>query len=105
RTADEAVLLAELWRAGSEHKRKIAAELGRRGAKGAVEPLRLLLSSNDPDLRASVAEALGRIGDDSVGSELMLLLSDQQQPVFVRDTCAYSLARLAYAPALEILRT
>ena len=102
--ADESVLLAELARAGSERKRKIAAELGRRGAKGAVEPLRLLLRSNDPDLRASAAEALGRIGDDSVGSELAQLLADQQQPAFVRDTCAYSLARLAYGPALDVLR-
>jgi HEAT repeat protein len=105
RAADESVLLAELTTAGSECKRKIAAELGRRGTRRAVEPLRLLLRSDDDDLRASAAEALGRIGDDSVGSELARLLSDERQPVFVRDTCAYSLARLAYAPALDILRT
>jgi HEAT repeat protein len=63
--ADESVLLAELARTGSDRKRKIAAELGRRGATGAVEPLRLLLRSNDPDLRASAAEALGRIDGPS----------------------------------------
>jgi len=54
-------------------------------------------------VRAAVAEALGKIGDDSVGSDLARLLADQHQPVFVRDTCAYALARLAYAPALDIL--
>src|SRR5208282_1699033 len=63
-----------------------------------------LLSSDDARLRASVAEALGKIGDDCVGGDLALLLSDEQQPVFVRDTCAYALARLAYAPALDVLR-
>jgi HEAT repeat protein len=104
RAAEESDLLAELQRAANDRKRKIAGELGRRGSRQAVEPLRSLLSSEDADLRASAAQALGKIGDASVGGELTLLLSDEQQPVFVRDTCAYALARLAYAPALDVLR-
>ncbi len=96
--------MAELQRAANDRKRKIAGELGRRGSRQAVEPLRSLLSSEDADLRAAAAEALGKIGDASAGGELTLLLSDEQQPVFVRDTCAYARARLAYAPALDVLR-
>ena len=65
--------------------------------------LRALLDSPEPDVRSAAAEALGKIGDRSAGDVLARLLSDEKQPVFVRDTCAYALARLAYAPALDIL--
>ncbi len=69
----------------------------------AAELLRALLDSPEPDVRSAAAEALGKIGDRSAGDELARLLADAKQPVFVRDTCAYALARLAYAPALDVL--
>src|ERR1700730_5544436 len=72
-------------------QRKAAFELGRRGLKQAVEALRALLTSPQTDVRSAAAEALGKIGDTSAGDDLARLLSDEQQPTFVRDTCAYAL--------------
>jgi HEAT repeat protein len=86
-----------------ERQRKAAFEAGRRGMRKAAELLRALLDSPEPDVRSAAAEALGKVGDGSAGNDLARLLADKKQPVFVRDTCAYALARLAYAPALDVL--
>jgi HEAT repeat protein len=103
RTEKSRTLVARLQSADADTQSKIALELGRRAETKAVEPLRELLSSKSPEVRAAAAEALGRIGVDSVGDDLATLLADRKQPEFVRDTCAYALARLAYVPALRIL--
>lgn len=96
-------LVSSLLRSDPEIQRKIAYELGRRGASGAAAALRILLRSSEPEVRAAAAEALGRLNDHASGNPLTELLADQTQPTFVRDTCAYALARIAYSPALETL--
>ena len=103
RRRSKELLPADLAAGDSERQRKAAFEAGRRGMREAAELLRALLDSPEPDLRSAAAEALGKIGDRSAGDDLARLLADKKQPVFVRDTCAYALARLAYAPALDIL--
>src|SRR5712692_8648429 len=102
RRRSKELLLADLAAGDSERQRKAAFEAGRRGMREAAELLRALLDSPEPDVRSAAAEALGKIGDRSAGDKLARL-ADEQQPVFVRDTCAYAVARLAYAPALDIL--
>jgi HEAT repeat protein len=103
RRRSKELLLADLSAADPETQRKAAFEAGRRGMREAAESLRALLDSSEPDVRSAAAEALGKIGDRTAGDELARLLADEKQPVFVRDTCAYALARLAYAPALDVL--
>ena len=82
---------------------KISLELGRRGIKASIEPLRRRLSSPDSQLREAAAEALGKIGDPASGADILRLFKDTQQPTSVRDTCAYALARLGYRPAVPAL--
>ncbi len=103
RLRSKKLLLADLAAGDPERQRKAAFEAGRRAMREAAELLRALLDSPEPDVRSAAAEALGKIGDRSAGDELARLLADAKQPVFVRDTCAYALARLAYAPALDVL--
>jgi hypothetical protein len=56
-----------------------------------------------PALREAAAEALGKIGDPSVGRDLVTLFADRSQPDSVRDTAAYALGRLTYREALPEL--
>ncbi len=96
-----------LWGAetGSpELQRKVCFEIGRRKLQGAVSLLRhLLRTADDEKVRAAAADALGEIGDANAGEDLVAVFRDPKQPFQVRDTCAYSLARLAYRPALPDL--
>lgn len=103
RATDTARLINELAMASPDRQTKISAELGRRGAKEAIKPLQSLLDSDVAEVRATAAEALGKIGNDRAGQALTRLLGDRAQPDFVRDTCAYALARIGYAPALPTL--
>jgi HEAT repeat protein len=103
RRRSKELLLADLASGDPERQRKAAFETGRRGMREAAELLRALLDSPESDVRSAAAEALGKIGARTAGDDLARLLADKKQPVFVRDTCAYALARLAYAPALDIL--
>ncbi len=103
RATDTALLINELAIASPDRQTKISAELGRRGAKEAIGPLQSLLDSDVPEVRATAAEALGKIGNERAGQALTRLLGNRTQPDFVRDTCAYALARLGYAPALPTL--
>src|SRR6266849_10844697 len=103
RRRSKELLLADLAAGDPERQRKAAFEAGRRAMGEVAELLRALLDSPEPDVRSPAAEALGKIGDRSAGDKLARLLADKKQPVFVRNTCAYALARLAYAPALDIL--
>ncbi len=61
------------------------------------------LRSEDPDVRANAAEALGAIGDASAGPALLELLEDRGEPTFVRDTAAMSLGLVGYHPAWKAL--
>jgi HEAT repeat protein len=82
-------------------QRRIAFELGRRKAREATGHLQgLLEKSPDVRTRAAAAEALGEIGDEAAGEDLVNVFSDDTQPAELRDTCAYALARLGYEPAL-----
>ena len=81
-------LLFLLGTAEIEVQRVVAHELGRRRIKGAVPLLRHRLTSADPRLRESAADALGMIGDPGAGQALLDLFSDPAQPEEVRDTCA-----------------
>lgn len=99
----DAELLLLLEKSDAEMQARICFEFGRRQSNGAVEPLRKRLKSEDALLREAAAEALGKIGDPSVGEDLLRLFSDENQPVPVRDTCAYALGRLAYKPAVQKL--
>jgi HEAT repeat protein len=103
RAEDESRLLYSLEIAAADLQAKIAAELGRRRSKAAVEPLRHRLKSEETGLREAAAEALGRIGDLSAGEDLLQLFSDRRQPASIRDTSAYALGRLRYRPAIPEL--
>jgi HEAT repeat protein len=80
-------------------------ELGRRGAREATALLRMRLESPNHSVRAAAAEALGRIGDQDSGKDLLKLFRNRRQPDSVRDTSAYSLALLHYRPAIPELLT
>ena len=103
RVLDTPRLIAQLAFAPPDLLTKIAAELGRRRAKDASDPLESLLDSDVAEVRATVADALGKIGDDRAGQALTTLLADSTQPDFVRDTCAYALAQIVYPQALPVL--
>ncbi len=95
-----------LWRfetTDPEFQGPIALELGRRKCREAVPLLMARLSSPDARLREAAAEALGRIGDASVGAGLLRLFEDASQPEAVRDTCAFALGRLRFEPAVTAL--
>jgi HEAT repeat protein len=97
--SDTANLLWGLETTEPTMQARICLELSRRGAKEAVGPLRKHLYSRDQKVCEAAAEALGQIGDQSAGEDLLRLFSDTKQPETLRDTCAFSLARLAYEPA------
>jgi HEAT repeat protein len=62
--------------------RKAAAEaLGRLSEKSAVEPLTLLLTDPDHDVREAVVEALGQIHERSAITALVVALTDAQSSV------------------------
>jgi HEAT repeat protein len=103
RALSDSDLLLLLERSDPDLEHKICFEMGRRHMRIALEPLRKRLSSLNPRVRETAAEALGMLGDHSAGADLLALFSDWGQPVPVRDTCAYALARLAYRPALPRL--
>ena len=75
RSEKSRTLLSRLQGADADTQSKIALELGRRAEARAVESLRDLLASKSPEVRAAAAEALGRIGIDSVGDDLARLLA------------------------------
>jgi HEAT repeat protein len=101
--ADGDLLLWELERGRPDVQAKVCFELGRRTFKPAMVSLRKLLASPSDEVRAAAAEALGKIGDPRAGGDLMTLLIDPSQPSAVRDTCAYALGRIRYAPAIQAL--
>lgn len=100
-------LLWHLPTADVDLKRRICAELGRRRPPQAVpdilRTLREARNDGDDRLIEATAEALGRIGDKRAGAALINLLQDETLADGVRDTAAFALARLAYAPATEAL--
>ncbi len=96
-------LLFLLETAEIEVQRVVSHELGRRRIKSAVPLLLRRLTSVDPRLRESAADALGMIGDPNAGHALLDLFADGAQPEEIRDTCAYALGRLAFRPALPTL--
>ena len=61
------------------------------------------LRSDDPDVRANAAEALGAIEDVSAGPPLLSLLDELEGPTYVRDTAAMSLGLVGYHPAWKAL--
>ena len=83
-----------------ELRRRICFELGQRKSVEAVPRLREALRDQHPRVRAAAAEALGNIGEKAAGEDLVELLFEESQPVQVRDTAAYALARLRFRPAV-----
>jgi hypothetical protein len=102
RLADSELLFL-LETAEFETQRVVSHELGRRRSKGAIPLLIHRLATADLKLREAAADALGMIGDQAAGPALLDLFADTAQPVQIRDTCAYALARLAFKPALPKL--
>ena len=80
----------------------IAYLFGRTGAAGALPALRDLAAHADPDVRASAAEALGRIGGEAPGDVLLRMVEDDAW--FVRLHACRSLGDLGTARAVEPLR-
>ena len=61
-----------------------------------------LIGHDDPWVRSTAATALGYIGGERAGAEVMRLLQDPED--FVRQNAVFVLGFLAYRPALEAVR-
>ncbi len=73
--------------------------LARMGSKSAIEPLRGVLQSPYPMLRARGARALATLGDATVAPELLQQLR-QQDDAMLRLAYASALGTLGYTPAI-----
>lgn len=96
-------ILEALDRELPDHARVLCLELGRRRAQVAVPKLLALASSSDIRLCEAAVEALGLVGDASVGEKLVSLLDDKEQPASVRDTVAHAIGRIGYRPGRDAL--
>jgi HEAT repeat protein len=103
RNQSDAELLWNLDEKSPDVQAVICLELGRRKLTDAVPNMRARLGSSSAAIREAAAEALGEIGDPSIGEDLVRLLLNREQPEGVRDTCALALAKLRYAPAIAEL--
>lgn len=76
--------------------------LGRQGHRSAIRPLRETLLKGTPGVQACSARALGMLGDQEAGPDLILLFHREKDPV-LRLACAAALGGLrarAVTPAL-----
>lgn len=81
-------------------KPKVAAE-----AKQAIEKLLALLESENEEIVASAIYALGELGDDRVGSRLLLFLDYPDTPnVKIRNIAILALRALRYQAAIPHFR-
>lgn len=78
-------------------------EVGQRRLRGAVDQLRSLLIHPDDRIKQAAVEALGDIGDDSGASDILKLARHPNISLSLRNTIAWSLGSLRYAPAVTVL--
>ena len=86
----------DAWR---KRRLEIAAELGERRDKDAVEPLLKIVETERYDAVLSIAiESLGKIGDARAVAPLQRIYADRSIDTFVRDDAAAALRQLGQTP-------
>jgi hypothetical protein len=107
RKAEPTTLLLLLLHGGADVQEAVCNEVGRRVLSGPLPVLPALLRelamSPVASVRAAAIDALGKIGDVDAGPLLTQVLANQSEPIEVRDTAAYALGHLKYAPARDTL--
>ena len=96
--------LAHAMRNGNDAHRCFAVEaLGEIGCAGALDDVIACLRDEDPDVRTSAAQALGRLGNARAGTALLETLIDDPDGE-VKAKAIEALGAIGYSDAIPVLR-